>query len=601
MRILLDLQSCQAPGSRNRGIGRYSMSLAHAMVNQAPHHEYWLLLNGAFEQSATAIKQQFSASIEAARIVTFYPPRGCSESVEESTWLTRVAEINRLAIIRKIQPDAVHTTSLFEGLNDDCVASIGGAPKAYIDAVTFYDLIPIRHPERYLNEARVKNYYFRKLESLARADLLLCISAYSANEAIDLLPGMQPEKIVNISSAVDDTFGENRTSEAAETKNVLVSLGVTKPFVMYTGGIDWRKNIEGLLTGYSLLPALTKAAHQLVLVCKIEAESRVRLRKLCKSLRLSPSDVIFTGFVSDDELIGLYKSCALFVFPSLHEGFGLPVLEAIKCGATVIGSNSSSIPEVIGNADALFDPKNSRDMARLMGRVLTDEPFKAALRQHAATQAAKFSWKETARVALDAIEQAHERQIKGRKEARPMPLQVGCAKPKLAMVTPLPPSKSGIADYCKELLDVLVEHFDITAILVQQPDSMSNAEAYAVQSVHWFEQHATSFDHIVYQFGNSDFHAHMFGLLRRFPGVVVLHDFFLSGVLNWMESTGYAPGAFRDALTRSHGNRALIYEHDHGRVKAIEAFPCNSFVTGEGLDCLHSSVIVLINQRSVAV
>ena len=578
MKILLDLQSCQAPGSRNRGIGRYSMSLAQAMVKLAPHNEYWLLLNGAFDQSVQELSQLFKTSVSPERIVTFYPPDGCCESAEERAWLTRVAELNRLAVIRKIQPDVVHVTSLFEG--SDCVVSLSKNAESYVSVVTIYDFIPIRHPEKYPHEFGLSNNYSRKFRSLSHADLLLCISGYTASEAVDLLPAIPRSRIVNISSAVDDSFSKGNQRDPASEKKLLQALGITKPFVMYTGGIDWRKNIEGLLAAYSLLPKPTRNSHQLVLVCKIDADVRARLSKLCKSLQLDGNDVIFTGFVKDEVLVHLYKNCTLFVFPSLHEGFGLPVLEAITCGATVIGSSTSSIPEVIGNPDALFDPSNSAAIAHLIERVLVDNSFRGSLNQHAAVQAAKFSWAETARVAMDAIKAAHGRHRKNRLTAEAVAVpHKGSCKPWLAMVTPLPPSESGIADYSLELIRALSAHFEITAVCDQQPLGRTSDAGYAVQTTQWFRQNASSFPHIIYQFGNSNFHAHMFELLRDFPGVVVLHDFFLSGVINWMESTGYSPGAFRDALARSHGNKALIYEHNQGRVKAIRKFPCNSFVT----------------------
>ncbi|MGF6641444.1 glycosyltransferase involved in cell wall biosynthesis [Paraburkholderia sp. MM6662-R1] len=125
---------------------------------------------------------------------------------------------------------------------------------------------------------------------------------------------------------------------------------------------------------------------------------------------LEKSDLILTGYLPDDDLIVLYSECHLFVFPSFHEGFGLPVLEAMSCGAAVIGSNTSSIPEVVGRDDALFDPKSTNDIARLISRALTDEDFWRSLKEHALIQAKKYSWDQCAATTIREFEKLHARE-----------------------------------------------------------------------------------------------------------------------------------------------------------------------------------------------
>lgn len=133
---------------------------------------------------------------------------------------------------------------------------------------------------------------------------------------------------------------------------------------MYGGGIDYRKNIEGLIRAYARLPLQTRKDHQLAIVCSIRDVDRWRLVELAKEHGIDEKDLILTGFVSDEDLLALYNLCKIFVFPSWHEGFGLPALEAMACGRAVIGSNCSSLPEVIGRSDALFDPKNDESIAK---------------------------------------------------------------------------------------------------------------------------------------------------------------------------------------------------------------------------------------------
>jgi len=363
-----------------------------------------------------------------------------------------------------------------------------------------------------------------------------------------------------------------------------MAIGIRGRFVMYTGGIDWRKNIEGLIRAYAQLPGTLRASRQLALVCHAEESAKRDLYKLALSAGLTDGEVILTGFVSDEMLTLLYRSCELFVFPSLHEGFGLPALEAMCCGAPVVGSDRNSILEVIGLPEAMFDPTSEIDMARVMGLALTDEAFREELLLNGRTQADKFSWDLTARRAIDALEAAYVRRGAGESsrsaQVRALSRPNSTGRPTLAMVTPMLPARSGIADYCSELLPVLREYYDITAICDPIEDVAwdDGQTPVPVRSVEWFKQNADSFERIVYQFGNSEFHAHMFGLLREYPGVVVLHDFYLSGVLSWMERTAYSAEAFSRALGRSHGQKAMVYLKRHGPWKAQDAYPCNRFV-----------------------
>src|SRR5262249_49574521 len=140
---------------------------------------------------------------------------------------------------------------------------------------------------------------------------------------------------------------------------------VHKPIILYVGGMDQRKNMHGLIRAFALLPAALKNKYQLVIACHVTADEKARFGK----------EVIFTGYVPEDDLILFYHLCDLLVFPSFHEGFGLPVLEAMQCGAAVIGSNTSSIPEVIGRKDALFDPHNDQEIAQKIQQALTDTAF----------------------------------------------------------------------------------------------------------------------------------------------------------------------------------------------------------------------------------
>ncbi|WP_305464055.1 glycosyltransferase family 4 protein [Photobacterium leiognathi] len=272
------------------------------------------------------------------------------------------AELVRETYIASLQPDIVFITSLFEGFIDDAVTSVKRIDYGVPTAVVLYDLIPLINASPYLDNPSVKRWYEDKIEHLKKADLLLSISESSRQEALKYLMS-SPDDVINISTAADSQFKKIKLLPN-ERSIVLNRYNIHKDFLMYTGGIDHRKNIEGLIRSYALLDKEVRAKHQLAIVCSINDDQRNNLRTIAKSVGLCDGDVLFTGYIPEDDLISLYNLCKAFIFPSWHEGFGLPALEAMHCGAPVIASNSSSLPEVLGCDAALFDPLDDTEMSR---------------------------------------------------------------------------------------------------------------------------------------------------------------------------------------------------------------------------------------------
>lgn len=578
MRIVLDLQGAQTTGSRHRGIGRYTLSLAQAIARQAGEHEVIIALNGLFPDTVEPIRAAFDGLLPQENILVWQAPGPVRELEPANTWRRQAAERLREAFLASLKPDVVWVSSLFEGLVDDSVTSIGTFTNLPT-AVTIYDLIPLLHREHYLQNPGVEAWYLRKLDHMRRAHLWLAISESSRREGINCL-GLPEELVVNISSAADARFRPVQLP-ADRAEYLCQRYGLVRPFVMYTGGIDYRKNIERLIRAYAGLPEGIRKAHQLAIVCSVQPTDKAVLERLALSQGLAAGEVVFTGFVPDEDLLALYNLCKLFVFPSWHEGFGLPALEAMACGAAVIGANTSSLPEVIGRADALFDPFDEASITAKMQHVLIDEDLRADLQRHGLEQAGKFSWESTARRVLDAFERLQ-------RARQPDRGRVFCCKPtrpRLAYVSPLPPEKSGIADYSAELLPELSRHYEID-VIVEQPevaDPWIKANC-SVRSSAWFADNAWRYDRLLYHFGNSPFHQHMFGLLEQHPGVVVLHDFYLSGVLAYLETHGIIPRSWSQALYLSHGYYAVLERFQSGdTADVVWQYPCNLAVLQQAL------------------
>lgn len=405
MRILIDLQGAQN-GSRHRGIGRYSLALANAIARNRGGHEIFIFLNGLFPETIDEIRESFLGLLPNHHFIIFNATGPVDELPVENTWRVRSAELLREKLINDLSPDIVLISSLIEGACDNTVTSIGQLFSRVPTAVVLYDLIPFLDPEKYIGWGPAKNWYYRKIDALKRADLLLAISKSAQNEAIDHL-GVHHQRTVNISSAADSSFKKLNLT-ATEVSKVFSCYGIKRKFLMHSSAFDERKNFEGLIKAFALLPKKLRANFQLVLVCKIDDAGRDTLNSLASMVGLEKDELVLTGFVSDANLIALYSECYLFVFPSFHEGFGLPALEAMCCGAPAIGSNTSSIPEVIGRTDALFDPKSTESIARLIEKVLTDSDFWQSLKDHAITQSKKFNWNECAIAAIKGFEELHK-------------------------------------------------------------------------------------------------------------------------------------------------------------------------------------------------
>ena len=398
MRIVIDMQGAQTE-SRFRGIGRYTMSFAQAIIRNRGTHEVLLALNGLFPDTIEPIRAAFHGVLPQENIRVWR----AAVSVSHDASQRRVVELIREAFLVSLQPDVIHVSSLFEGYLDDAVTSIGSFDRNIPVSVTLYDLIPLLNPDQYLKGKQIYGeLYKQKIEHLSRASLVLAISDFSRQEGLAHL-NIAEDQVVTVSTAIDGHFRPLKSSSIDDV-TLKAKLGIKGPFVLYTGGSDERKNLSRLVQAFGRLKTALRQTHQLVLVGTIGKREVDALSALARVSGLSADQVLFTGYVSDDDMVCLYNLCETFVFPSWHEGFGLPALEAMACGAVVIGANATSLPEVIGSEDALFDPFDISAIAANLERALEDEGFRAAMRAHGLIQTKKFSWDRTAQLAIRAFE-----------------------------------------------------------------------------------------------------------------------------------------------------------------------------------------------------
>lgn len=517
MRIVIDMQPCQN-GSRHRGIGRHSMSFVRAMVKAARGHEFILAFNRTFAGAMDEVRRSFDGLLPPSAFVSYSAPPMATAADPNNAWRNRAAEMVRAHFLESLQPDLVFIPSLFEGFWDDTVVSVEkDAP--YLTAVTLYDLIPLEDLPRYLGGEDDRAAYFRRLNDARRADLLLAISQYVADDAVAKI-GVRESQVMVAYCGVDDMFAMPQ-GEASERIALLAGYGITRPYVMTASPLEPRKNIEGLIAGFASMSKSVRNSHQLVFAGKMDAFARRYIAGLARDEGLVEDTVVFPGFIPDVDLPALYHDSSVFAFPSFSEGFGLPLLEAMACGAPVVGSSATSMPEVLGREDLACDPDNFVEIGRAIERILTDPALQKELRDYGPRRAALFSWDKSARAALEAFETIHQqRRVASRSQA------INIAKPgsiAMALVTPDLAADHRLSGLVNALAAALVDQFDLTLISDGGTISQWLRANCDVKDREWFAMHADRFHHILYvadYMADADFRR----LMQRHKGGVVLAE-----------------------------------------------------------------------------
>ena len=262
--------------------------------------------------------------------------------------------------------------------------------------VTIHDVIPYVYPQ---TSTRLDWLIYRLWLPLAarRVDQIITVSEQSQRDIMKHLK-VKPEQVKVVPLAADERFWP---METAEIEPILKEYGVERPYILYVGALESRKNLPRLLEAYAQIRRWSTAWRLVIVGARKWKFSPIF--ETVQRLGLEPH-VTFTGYVADEHLPALYAGADLFAFPSLYEGFGLPVLEAMACGTPVVTSNSSSLPEVAGDAAILVDPYSVQEIAQAMRRILADPELAQDLRERGLARAAQFSWERTARETIAVYE-----------------------------------------------------------------------------------------------------------------------------------------------------------------------------------------------------
>ena len=349
------------------GIARYTLELARALAEVGPRHRF-TLLRSVRQRSGLPCASNLSAS----PLLT--PPHHRWEQ------LTLPIELARL------RPDLLHSPDFIPPFRRPCPA-----------VITVHDLGFLRFPETLTAESR--RYYGQVGRAVQSAERTIAVSRHTAHDLVELA-GAAEGRIRVVYNGVSPTYRpiEDRTLLA----DVRARLGLERPYILFLGTFEPRKNLPTLVRAFRAV----RARHDILLALVgrrgwlfeplFELIDRLGLR----------DDVRVVEDALEADFPAIYSGATAFAFPSLYEGFGLPPLEAMACGTPTVVADSSSLPEVVGDAALLHPPTDYEALADALIRLLEDEPLRATLRTRGRARAAQFTWTETARQALAVYREA---------------------------------------------------------------------------------------------------------------------------------------------------------------------------------------------------
>jgi len=395
VKIGVDLRPAQGH-NKYRGIGRYINSILSELVVLDTGNEYTFYFTKTLPNPLEEINipKEFQYN-------TVYVPQKVSSKNKLFEMISKdydTIELTKNEVDVFFQPDISF-----------------GLPANVKTVTVFYDLIPLmfwnkEKTKRFKLKKRVKvtiaeeilkTKYKRSLSLYKRANKILAISQSSKDDITHKYPSIKPSSVVVTLLGADSA---KPMKLIADGKKTLKKLYIKQPFLLYVGAVDIRKNIVGIAKMFFELKSEGYKDLQLVMIGK-EFEKKQELEELgwndVVDKSIYKNDIILPGFVDDKDLSAVYKQASAFVFPSLYEGFGLPILEAMQAGCPVVAFNNSSIPEVAGDAAILAN--NDQEFIRGIKTLLQDNKKREYRVKAGYQQIKKFSWSKTAKQTLQVL------------------------------------------------------------------------------------------------------------------------------------------------------------------------------------------------------
>ncbi|MEK4128667.1 glycosyltransferase [Solibacillus sp. FSL W8-0474] len=553
MNIAIDMLAVLGPGSKNRGIGNYTTSQLKSLLKQDKKNKYFLL---NFYEDCN-LKQLLNYG---DNVTEHYYYLGPEEVLGKDERFSSIFESIIKKFLLENGIDVFYFTSPFDGLVSynlewfKDVQTVG----------TLYDIIPYIFKDRYLPNKDIKRTYMKQIENVLKMDKLLAISESAKNDLVNNFQ-YDGDNISVIYAGTDEWFIKKEITHD-DIATIRDAYNIVDPFIICTGGDDDRKNIGDLIIAFSKLPDHLKGTYQLVVACKLSEVSQEKYYKLAEKHGVL-NRVILTNFIPTAHLVLLYNLAHIVAFPSKYEGFGLPVVEGMACGTPVLTSNNSSLGEIAAGAAILVDPFDIKDITRGLVEILEQTNLEELI-EKGYERLKLFQWDEVAAKSLQ-IFLTFDQKIKLKKIK------------KIAYFTPLPPIESGISDYSFDILRDLGKYVEVD-VFIDDNYTTEILNDFNI-NVYSHKKFNNSYDEIIYQVGNSDFHEYMFEYIKTYSGIVVLHDFNLHALVDHLYNNKSKYHKYRNVLLEDYNNQSVEnYIQDLAAdivAPQIYEMPTNGFVT----------------------
>lgn len=372
MNVLIDATSIT---KKKAGVGVYAKNLIEELTRVHPGPHFFLLVQDDDPELEFGGRGNVTMIRVPARLFRLLPLR----------LLLEQAFVPFLLV--KLRIDVIHSLHYSFPL-----VRFGSRQVVTLHDMTFFNMPEVHKP--------VKIAYFRMFirAAVCFADKVIFVSHSALQDCTARLgPLRVSSEVIHLGKS--DAFAPDL--DPAEVLRVRMKYGLPEEFILYVGMIEPRKNLSRLVSAFAAVCA-THPSLSLV-IAGMQGWMNNGLMETISGLKIE-SRVIFTGFVPESEKPFLIVASKVFAYPSLYEGFGIPVLEALACGVPTLTSNVSSLPEVAGNAALMIDPRSVTEMSSALERLLSDESLREELRRESLHQAAKFTWVRTAAMTLTAYE-----------------------------------------------------------------------------------------------------------------------------------------------------------------------------------------------------
>jgi len=403
MKIVIDMQGAQTLQSSDRGVGRYTMEMTKNLISLAyPKHDIVLFLNNTYSKKAEEIKKFFKNILPDSNIYcwnqrkenTFFANR--PEHLCENSYIRYEHEIERENLLENLNPDIIWLPNPEEGMDEQAITSVKRKNFDVIWATSQLDVASFMYSKYLLTNPAVQYYLNEKMLHTKNSDIVITISNFSKNKIKELFK-IEEKKIFSIYLSCD----KNKFKPNIDIYN-------KQKYILYVSAYrPYTKNLESLINAFEAMSEELKKNYNFYIIGK-------NLKKYISYKE--NKNIIFLDYVTDDELISYYKNCSLFVLPSIVEGFGLSLLEAMSCGAPSLCSNTSSLPEIAELSEMMFNPYNVTEMSKMMEKTLLDDNFKKKLIDHGLNQSKKFDWMKSAKEMLNIFEKEFEKKIKDKND-----------------------------------------------------------------------------------------------------------------------------------------------------------------------------------------